>query len=428
MSAIGHFGAPRSETGTNGLGTAYLRAQAVRTLDLLVAFWIFTGGLVLVEPSPYEFSFLLVLPMAFIAGIGLYRSTLGLLAILMVFIPFALIAAFQVNYADFTEAFVFVIVTMFLFMTSYFLANYLAEATLHRARLIMRAYTAIALICSLIGILAYLGLMPGADLFIRYGRAKATFKDPNVYGPFLILPAAYALQRILLGRGARSFWAGIVFMVLFVGVFVSFSRAAWGHLAATSLLVLMLVFWLEANAHDKVRIMILSIVGTLGLVVALAGLLSIPEVNQLFETRTASQGYDSGTTGRFGRQGYAFDLALSNPWGIGAGEFHNLRITEEPHNTYVSTLHVYGWGGGAMYYLFALVTLWRGISSLRHRSPYRLLLIPVISTFSILVIEAAIIDIDHWRHYYLLAGMIWGITAAIRNGPQGSSQRDEALV
>ncbi|WDR06060.1 hypothetical protein PSQ90_00930 [Devosia rhodophyticola] len=428
MSAIEYSGALNSAAEQKGLGTAYLRARAMRTLDLLVAFWIFTGGLVLVEPSPYEFSFLLVLPMAFIAGIGLYRSTLGILAILMVFIPFALIASFQVNYADFMDAFVFVIVTIFMFLTSYFLANYLAEATLQRTRLIIRAYTGIALICSLIGILAYLGLIPGADLFVRYGRAKATFKDPNVYGPFLILPAAFALQRVLLARGSKSFWAGMVYLVLFVGIFVSFSRAAWGHLAATSLLVMMLVFWLEANAHDKVRIMILSIVGTLGLVVALGGLLSVPAVYQLFETRTASQKYDGGSTGRFGRQGYAFDLALSNPWGIGAGEFHNLRITEEPHDTYVSVLHVYGWGGGAMYYLFVLATLWRGISSLRHQSPYRLLMIPVISTFSILVIEAAIIDIDHWRHYYLVAGMIWGLSTAIRNGPQGSSHRDEALV
>ena len=32
-----------------------------------------------------------------------------------------------------------------------------------------------------------------------------------------------------------------------------------------------------------------------------------------------------------------------------------------------------------------------------------------------LVGESAIIDSDHWRHYYLIAGLIWGISTAVGN-------------
>jgi O-antigen ligase len=401
--------------GSPGLGLAVIRARAMRLLDVMVGVWIFTGGLVLFEPSPYELTFLAVLPLAFVAGIGLYRSTFGLLAILLAFTPFALIACFQVKFTPVSDALIFSIVTIFLLLTSYFLANYVAEATERRMRIIMNAYTAAAVVCALIGTLAYLGLIPGAEIFVRYGRAKATFNDPNVFGPFLVLPAMYALQRVLIGTGRSQLWSTAIYLVLFVGVFASFSRAAWGHFAMSSVIVLVLCFWLEATARNKVRIMIMSLVGAGLLVVALAGLLSIPSVSSLFEQRAAGQDYDSGETGRFGRQGYAFELALNNPLGLGPHEFRNLRIIEEPHNVYVSVLHVYGWGGGAMYYLLVILTLWRGYVGLARPSPYRPMMIPLVATFTMLVGESVIIDSDHWRHYYLIAGLIWGISTAVGN-------------
>nr|WP_314260374.1 O-antigen ligase family protein [uncultured Devosia sp.] len=425
MSAIADGG--NFATGSKALGAAFLRSRLNRMLDFMVAFWIFSGGFVLVEPSPYELTFLIVLPLAFAAGIGLYRSTFGLFGVIMGFTPFALIAVFQARYNPITNSLIFTLVTVFLLVTSYFVANYVAEQTERRMRLIMRAYTAIAVISAIVGTLAYLGIMPGADFFTRYGRAKAAFNDPNVFGPFLVLPAMFALQKVLLSKGRTAVIAAVVYMILFVGVFASFSRAAWGHFAFSSMIVLVLCFWLEAAARDKVRIMIMSLVGAGMLVVALGGLLSIPAVSSLFEQRAAGQNYDSGETGRFGRQGYAFELALNNPLGIGPGEFRNLRIIEEPHNVYVSVLHVYGWGGGAMYYLLVILTLWKGIGALRTPSPYRLIMIPLVATFTMLVGESAIIDSDHWRHYYLLVGLIWGIATAIQNGPR-QSPRQKLLI
>ncbi len=414
--------------GQSRLGAEAVRARAMRLLDVVVAVWIFTGALVLVEPSPYELSFLLVLPVAILAGMGLYRSTFGLFAILMVFTPFALVAAFQVRFTPLTDALIFTLVTVFLLVTSYFAANYVAEDTERRMRIVMRAYTWAAVLSALVGSLAYLGLLPGAELFVRYGRAKAAFNDPNVFGPFLVLPAMFALQRLLFGNKQTQFWAALVYAILFVGVFVSFSRAAWGHFALSSLMVLGLCFWLEAGARDKVRIMIMGLVGLCLLVVALAGLLSIPSVAELFEQRASSQNYDEGETGRFGRQGYAFELALNNPLGLGPQEFYRLRVTEAPHNVYVTVLHVYGWGGGAMYYLLVLLTLWRGAAALMVRSRYRLLMIPLLSTYVMLVGESIIIDSDHWRHYFLIVGLIWGVASAIHNDPDRGRRHEHLLL
>ncbi|MBN9359960.1 MULTISPECIES: O-antigen ligase family protein [unclassified Devosia] len=394
------------------LASTWLRARTTTLLDALVVGWIFAGGMVITEPSPYELAFLAVLGVSMFAGFTLRRSTLGLLVLFASFVPFAIIAAFQVKFSSVPDALVYQAVTIFLFFTSYWVANYVADAPQARMRLIIGSYLATAVISAMLGTLGYLGI--GHDLFTRYDRAKAFFNDPNVFGPFLILPAMYMLQRLLLAPPQRALWAALAYGVLLIGVFASFSRAAWGHIVISSAIVYVLIFVLEAHARQKVRMLLLAMSGLLLLLVAAAGVLSIPQFRSFIELRTQSQNYDTGESGRFGRQGYAFDLALQHPLGLGPLEFRNLRVKEEPHNTYVNVLHAYGWGGGFVFILFIGVTLWRSASFIARPGPNRLLLIPLVGVFVPLAGEAAIIDIDHWRHFFLVAGLIWGVTAAYR--------------
>ncbi|MEO6013362.1 MAG: O-antigen ligase family protein [Devosia sp.] len=410
-------------------GSAYLQSRLKTLLSWTVALWIFAGSVVITEPSPYELSFLLVLAVSLVAGtFAFVRETLGLMVLWICFVPFALIGAFQATFTPMTDALLFQAVTIFLFFTSFWVANYVAEHPQERMRQIIGAYTLAAVLSAAMGTLGYLGLIPGKELLTLYGRAKALFNDPNVFGPFLILPAMFALQRVLLASPKRAFWGSAIFMIIVVGVFASFSRAAWGHIAASAVMVYLLCFVFVANAHEKVRMLILALLGGLMIVVAIGGLLSIPSVQRLFEARAAAQNYDEGETGRFGRQGYAFDLALQNPWGIGPLEFRNLRIKEEPHNSYVNVLHVYGWGGGLVFILFIGTTLWRGLTFVVKSSPNRLLLIPLISVFLPLAAEAALIDLDHWRHFYLVGGLIWGVTAGYRRINKGEEARLSALI
>lgn len=392
-------------------------------LKALVTVWIFSGAFVLIEPSPYEVMFLAAFAVSLAGGLKLHRENLPLLGLIILFAPFSLIAAFQVRFMDASDALLFTLVTIFLMITSYFAANFVAQSPLAHMRLIGRAYIAAALITAVVGTLAYLGVLPGEGAFLLYGRAKAFFKDPNVYGPFLVLPAMFLLQRALLGGPKQALIGGGLYLVIFVGTFVSFSRGAWGIFALSSMLVFLLSFCLEARAQDKVRMLLLAIGGVMVLSAALMVLLSIGEVAEFFVHRFSLQGYDTGETGRFGRIGYALDIALQNPWGIGPLEFSNLRITELPHNTYINVLHAYGWGGALAYYVMAGWTVWRGITHLARRSPNRLLLIPVFSTFIPLLILAAVIDTDHWRHWFLLVGLMWGITAGYHQTMPDQHQR-----
>lgn len=385
-------------------------ALGSKALGTCVWIWIFSGGLIFFEPSLYEFLFMAVLCVAAMARMPLFVSTTPLFFLLFPFSVSALIAGLQVRYGSPLGGFVYIAVTIYLLLTAFFVANFVAGAPERHIKIIRRAYLWIAMVSATIGVLAYLGLLPSADLFLLHGRARAMFKDPNVYGPFLVLPAMFLLRDLFFEQRSRLL-NGALLLMLTVGVFVSFSRAAWGHLAVSGLLVFAMCFWLEAKAAFKVRMLVLALVGTLVLAITFVGLLSIPEVASLFEQRASmSQSYDTGSTGRFGRQGYAFDLALTHPWGLGPGEFRHLRIQEDPHNTYVNVLHAYGWGGGFCYYLLVFFTLWRGIVGMKNPA-IRGALIPVMAVYVPLVIQAGIIDTDHWRHYFLVVGLIWGLTA-----------------
>ncbi len=406
-----------------------LHLLAKAWLAPVVAVWIVSGGFVLFEPSPYELVFLLVLPLAYLAGIGIHRKTLGIFQLMVLFIPFALIGAFQVRFSTTISGMIYVIVTVFLWFTAYVAANYIADNPQKRLGGIMNAYTGVAVFISVIGILAYLGIIPGSEIFLRYDRVKATFQDPNVFGPFLIIPAAFALQRMLLDKGKRALVAGAIFGILLIGVFVSFSRAAWGYMIFTTGFVFIACFILEANNKERSRMIGIMLVGLALAVVALIGLLSIESVRELFLQRfSLNQTYDSGSTGRFARQAYAFELALSNPFGIGPSEFSYLRVTEAPHNTYVKVLLAYGWIGGLAYFSLVWMTFKHGFAALKKASPNRLLMIPLMANFIPLALESAIIDTDHWRHFFLLVGMIWGVAAGYERVNDAQATRRGRLI
>jgi len=385
---------------------------AHRLMMWLIPIWIAGGALVLFEPSPYELVFLAVFGCALLAGIPISRRTNNYLMATLLFIPPAFVAILQMQYSTLSKGLIFTVVTVFLLITGYFVANFVAEKPFERMRVINKAYIFAAVIAALVGTLAYLGLIPGKDLFLRYGRAKAFFKDPNVFGPFLILPAAYLLQRILFGDIRKMLFNALWLGIIAVGVFVSFSRGAWGHMLLTFTIVFVLNYMLEATPRERVKMIGLAVAGIFALVFAVLGLLMIPDVAELFLQRASLvQSYDGGENGRFGRQAWGYALALQNPLGIGPWQFNEMLVLEQPHNTYLKIFLDYGWLGGGAFVWLIIMTLWRAVASLAIPSPNRLLMIPAFATFVPLIMEAAIIDIDHWRHLFLIMGIIWGVSA-----------------
>ena len=76
---------------------------------------------------------------------------------------------------------------------------------------------------------------------------------------------------------------------------------------------------------------------------------------------------------------------------------------------------VYGWIGGAAYLALVMVTLAVGFRAALVPAPWQAYLIAAYAAFVGEAIEGFIVDTDHWRHFFLVLGLVWGLTAASIN-------------
>src|SRR5262249_52602945 len=156
------------------------------------------------------------------------------------------------------------------------------------------------------------------EMFIRALRAASTFKDPNVFGPFLVLPGLIVLQRIMFGRLRDILFYGITALIIAAGLFFAFSRGAWGHFAASAAIMLFFIFITTRSSKDRLRIIIFAILAVIAVALAVAAILSVDKIAALFKERASLvQNYDAGHLGRFGRHILGALLMLDHPLGIG---------------------------------------------------------------------------------------------------------------
>lgn len=381
----------------------------------LALLWLtgFSGALVFMEPSPYEVVSLLTMIVFVMTGLTLRPALVPLVLMLFLYdLGFGL-AMLQV--AEQTKTVIWVLVSIYMTTTAIFFASMLNANTQQRLDLICRGCVAAATVASLIAILAYFNAFGGfSEQFLRYSRARSTFNDPNVLGAFLILPALLVLQRVISDRGASALRAAGLLFLFTAALFLSFSRAAWGQLAGTGVLLIALAFITSRSSRERIRIGLIAVAGLVTVVLFLMALLSIDRVAQLFEQRAAlDQSYDLGHLGRFGRYTLGAVLALENPFGIGPLQFSTI-FPEDPHNTYLNTFMSGGWLSGCVYLAIVITSLVMGTRFVFVETPWQKTYLAVYSAFVGVTVESAIIDSDHWRHYFLLLGLLWGLMIASR--------------
>src|SRR5262249_16572943 len=152
---------------------------------------------------------------------------------------------------------------------------------------LVRGTMVAAAVAALAAIVGYAQVVPAlSDLFLRYGRARGTFNDPNVLGAFLIFPMLVAMGRIFAGRrGTLTAW---VLLVLFsAALLVSFSRGAWGQAVFAALLLMGLSFLTSRSGTERLRILLFAGIGAAALTGLLVLLLSFDSVAALFFERFA---------------------------------------------------------------------------------------------------------------------------------------------
>jgi hypothetical protein len=370
-----------------------------------------SSGIVFIEPSPYELVTLAAAVIFFATGLRLRLVFTPLLLLLfLVNIGYSISAA---SLMDKSEVVNWIATSWYMAVTAIFFAMVMSEDALARLDMLRRGLIVGALIAATAGIAGYFNLVPGGhDLLTLYDRARGTFKDPNVLGAFLILPALFVLQSVVSDDFGKSFRGAIAFAVIALAVLLAFSRAAWGGLAATSAFMLVLMVLTSQSRAQRSRIIVMSVVAVAVVVMLIAVLLSFDSIGDMFKQRASfDQSYDGGRFGRFGRHILGADMALDLPFGIGPLQF-NRYFPEDTHNSYLNAFMSGGWIAGVCYPALVFITVIMGFRHIFLPVPWQRLYLAIFAAFLGTVGENFIIDTDHWRHFWMMLGAMWGMFAA----------------
>lgn len=370
------------------------------TLFLWVALAL--SSVVVFEPAPYD---LFILALFFI---GIIMSKLKFQAdliigfvLLFLFILSNLFSMFEM--INISRGAMYFAITVYLIISWFFFVGIIRFYGVGIFKAIFSGYTFAALSSAVIGILAFFQMIPYADQFIKFGRATGLFKDPNVFGPFLVPISLYAFLQITKSfKMIRFFWI-LTFILTTSGVLLSFSRAAWGNY--TIALFTFLFLWGIRISKGKIMIQ-KKLIGMGLLLLLLLGILSIIVLNtesvlSFLNQRFALQHYD---TDRFSTQETAFANSLKHPFGVGPGQ-SELIYNYATHSLYVRILTENGFLGFLSFIGFVLVTFYRAIKL--YYSTNNPIYALIFSSLLGLMLNSITIDSLHWRHFWLLLAIPW---------------------
>jgi len=391
---------------THDLPPAAVNAKLIGLITSGAVFLgIFLSGFVIDEPAPYDLYMTGLIAVWALFGLRISRAVSPLLVLLVLFNIGGLIAMTQME--DLMDTPLYLSVSLFLAFTAVFFAA-VVEAKPDIYRLIFMAYVASAVLTSVAGIAGYFHLFPGAAIFTKYERAAGVFQDPNVFGPFLALPGIYLFYLLLTGPVSRMPLIAMPLLIIVGGIFLSFSRGAWGLFAVAAILLTGALFLQSRSGMFRLRIVVMTIAALVLLVAAMLVILQIPGVADMFTNRAKlAQDYDSARLGRFARYGIGFALALEKPLGIGPLVFGQI-YGEDTHDIWLKALMDYGWLGFVSYLTLTVWTVAAGFRLLLRDRPWQPYVLCAYVVYLGHIGLGTVIDTDHWRHMYLLFGLIWG--------------------
>src|SRR5580698_9577482 len=192
-----------------------------------------SGAIVFIEPSPYEVMTLAAAVIFLATGMRLRLVFMPLLLLLVLLNVGYTIGA--IPFLDKSDVANWIATSWYMAITVMFFAMVVADDTAARLDMLRRGLIVGALIASTAALAGYFNLVPGGhDLLTLYERARGTFKDPNVLGAFLILPALFVLHSVVTDRFGKSFRNALAFGIMALAILLAFSRAAWGGLILTA--------------------------------------------------------------------------------------------------------------------------------------------------------------------------------------------------
>jgi O-antigen ligase len=390
---------PLGLTLAGGLALTGLLGLALARFNAVVALGFVLFGVVFVEPAPPDLVFGIAIAVAIVTGsFHLRRVPPTVVVLLGAFLVLNLLST--VSAIDAARAALFFVITVYLVVFSVWLTSWVDSE--RRSRLILRTLIAGAVASAVVGSVAPFLPFAAADEWHSGGRAKAFFEDPNVFGPFLVLPALILIEELLDPRLLRSSRATklALFFVLAIGILFAYSRAAWLN-AAVGALAMLAVFALRRGGGRKAFVLLGTIVVSMAL---LAGTVAVSGSADFLEQRARIQIYDQE---RFAGQESGLELVSTHPFGIGPGQFEDV-VGIAAHSTYIRALGEQGVLGLLTVVTLLIVTLLMAArNAVRGRGTYGIGSAALFAAWCGILANSAFVDTLHWRHLWLLAALIW---------------------
>jgi O-antigen ligase len=209
----------------------------------------------------------------------------------------------------------------------------------------------------------------------------------------------------------------LVLGILACGVLFSYSRAAWASLAV-GLVVVLVVAALRPGGRRRAMLVLLTAFGA-GVAV-LTAVLATGSLGFLL-MRAQLQYYDGA---RFSAQALGVRLGGRHLIGIGPGQFEFVAPISA-HSTYVRVLAEQGIPGFLALLGLLAGTLWLAWrNAVAGVSTYGVGPAVLLGMWAALLVNSLVVDTLHWRHLWLVAGLIWAEAAARHDVRDQRSPRD----
>lgn len=366
-------------------------------IEKYLLFAMICSSLVLVEPSPYDVLIIGLIMTGFaFSFIQIEERVFFPTAVLLVFVICNLFSIYFM-----TELFValrYSLITFYLILTWLLIVSIANEKVL---QLILKGYLIAAVIAVAIGLSAYFELLPSNEQFLMFDRVKSTFKDPNVFGPYLVLPALFALaltelSAVKLPVKVISF---ITFLFLASGIVLSFSRAAWGNFAIA--IFLYLVFFKKEFLVARLKTVVIILLIGLPLLIYLV---QLPMIQELFTSRLMIKNYDND---RFATQQIAIEKGILHPFGQGPGQSEYV-FKYAPHSLYARVFTENGLLGLLTMITLLVASTYRVFKSYWQSTGENAVLFMIIFASLVgLIFNSLFIDTLHWRHFWLILALAY---------------------
>jgi O-antigen ligase len=410
-------------------------AAPVRTsrwFPVLVGLALASGTVVLFEPAPYDIALILL----FFVGLLFNKFSFVVVHRVPILLLLGYFAANAISLSaatDFPRALAYVAVSLYLALSWLCFTGVTCANGQDGIRVLVNGYIFAGYFTALLSVLAFFHWIPYQSIFLRYGRAQGFFKDPNVYGPYMALALLLAFSGLQHCRilSLRFAFGACVCVVSALGVFLSFSRAAWTNTAVSLVAFLALQFAYGLITRSISAGMLLALLGlpVFAGLIALVTLSGGSGMEKMLMDRLGNNGLKNYDAMRFYTQGRALETVKQQPLGIGPGQ-SEVAFDYSTHNMYIRVLVESGALGFAAFYAFVLASFLRALKmALTLRDKFSRDLFAVVTAGLLgLFINGLVIDTIHWRHFWFLLALAWWVPQAVRSANAAANQPLEEAV